>query len=110
MHVVSVGLLVVFAVIGVISFVRELSLLFFRIKNDNSILFVTPIKGKCDDAEYILRSAAAKVKWVSRGKYDYVICLDCEMDSNTKKICEKVCNDYGFTKLISKNEFIELLK
>ena len=110
MNVLSSVLLVVFAVIGVIAFVREISYYLFRYKNDNSIMFVTPIDGKCDDAEFMLRSAAAKVKWVSRGKHNYVICLDCDMDDETKRICENICNEYGFAKLISRNEFFELLK
>ncbi|MEE0914505.1 MAG: hypothetical protein U0L76_07995 [Ruminococcus sp.] len=110
MDILSAVLLVVFAVIGVISLVRDISLYIFRYKNDNSVMFVTPVEGKCDDAELMLRSAATKVKWVSRGKHDYVICLDCDMDEETKKICENICEEYGFAKLISKNEFFELLK
>lgn len=109
MNVMSAVLLVVFAVIGIISFVREISYYLFRYKNDNSIMFITPIDGKCEDAELMLRSAVAKVKWVSRGKYDYVICLDCDMDEETKKICENICEEYGFAKLMSKNEFFEIL-
>ena len=110
MEILSAVLLVVFAVIGVTSLVRDLSLYLFRYKNDNSVMFVTPVEGKCDDAELMLRSAASKVKWVSRGKYDYVICLDCDMDDETKKICQNICEEYGFAKLISKKEFFELLK
>lgn len=110
MEILSAVLLVVFAVIGVISLVRDISLYLFRYKNDNSVMFVTPVEGKCDDAELMLRSAASKVKWVSRGKYDYVICLDCDMDDETKKICQNICEEYGFAKLISKKEFFELLK
>ncbi|MEE1318948.1 MAG: hypothetical protein UHD05_05495 [Ruminococcus sp.] len=110
MEILSAVLLVVFAVIGVTSLVRDISLYLFRYKNDNSVMFVTPVEGKCDDAELMLRSAASKVKWVSRGKYDYVICLDCDMDDETKKICQNICEEYGFAKLISKKEFFELLK
>ncbi len=110
MEILSAVLLVVFAVIGVTSLVRDISLYLLRYKNDNSVMFVTPVEGKCDDAELMLRSAASKVKWVSRGKYDYVICLDCDMDDETKKICQNICEEYGFAKLISKKEFFELLK
>ncbi len=110
MNVVSAVLLVVFAVIGVISFIRELAYLLFRYKNDGSVMFITPIGKDCENAEFMLRSAAARVKWISRFKHDYVICLDCDMDEETKKICEKICEEYGFAKLISKNEFFEMMK
>ena len=110
MDVLSAVILVVFAVIGVISVGRDLPCFLFRYKNDNSVMFVTPINGKCDDAELILRSAVTKVRWVSRGKHDYVICLDCDMDDETRQFCEMVCEEYGFAKLMSKNEFLELMK
>lgn len=109
MNVLSAVLLVVFAVIGVISFVRDVTFYIFRYKKDNTVMFITPLKGKCEDAEYMLRSAAAKIKWISRGKNDYVICLDCDMDDNTREVCEKICNDYGFAKMINKKEFIEMI-
>ena len=106
----SAAFLVIFAVIGVIAFVREISYLIFKSKSDNSILFITPISGRCEDAEYMLRCAAAKVKWVSCGKNDYVICLDCNMDEETKIVCENICKEYGFVKMMSKNEFIKMLE
>lgn len=109
MNVVAAGILVVFAVLGVIYFVRDISLFLFRYKKDNTIMFVTPVNGKCDDAEFILRSAASKVKWISRGKNDYVICLNCDMDEETKKVCENICKDYGFARIVSKKEFLEMI-
>lgn len=109
MDILSAVLLVVFAVIGAIALVREISYYLFKYKKDNTVMFVTPIGKECEDAEYLLRSAAAKVKWVSRGKNDYVICLDCKMDDNTRKICENICKEYGFAKLVSKQEFFEML-
>lgn len=110
MNTLSAVLLVVFAVIGVIAFVRELTYFLFRNKKDSTVMFVTPVKGKCENAEYLLRSAAAKIKWVCRGKRDYVICLDCGMDDETKRICENICREYGFARLVSKKEFFEMLK
>lgn len=109
MNVLSVILLVVFAVIGVISFVRDITFFIFRYKKDSTVMFITPLNGKCEDAEYMLRSAAAKIKWISGGKNDYMICLNCDMDDDTKEVCEKICKDYGFAKLLNKKEFIEMI-
>ena len=109
MDVLSAVILVVFAVIGVITVVRDLTLFLFRNKNNNSVMFVTPVSGECEDAELVLRSAAARVRWISRGKHDYVICLDCDMDDETRQICEKICKEYGFSRLLSKAEFLEMI-
>lgn len=110
MKIISSILLVVFAVIGVIYLVRELTYFLFKKKDNTNIVFISPINSSCKDAEYVLRSTAAKIKWVSRRTDDIVICLDCNMDCETKKICQKLCTDYGFIKLLDKNEFIDLLK
>lgn len=109
MNVVSAVLLVVFAVMGIIALIREITFFIFSGKGESPVMLVTPISGKCEDAELILRSALSKVKWLSRGKHDCVICLDCDMDEETKRICEKICNEYGFAKLMSKSEFFEAL-
>ena len=109
MNVFSAVLLVVFAVIGVMSFIYYLSYFLFRNKKDASIMLITPVEGKCEDAELMLRSAAARIKWVCRGRHDYVICLDCNMDNDTKKVCEEICKEYGFVKLMNKKELFELL-
>lgn len=110
MNVFSAVLLVVFAVMGVMSFIYYLSYFLFRYKKDASIMLITPVEGRCNDAELMLRSAAARIKWVCRGRHDYVICLDCNMDDETKKICEEICKEYGFVKLMNKNELLEMLK
>ena len=108
MNVVSAVFLVVFAVICAV--VRELTFFLFRNRKNNTVMFVAPVSGKCENAEYILRSAAAKVKWISRGRNDCVICLDCGMDDETKRICQKICRDYGFAKLLTKQEFLKMIK
>lgn len=89
MNVVSAVFLVVFAVIGICAFVREFTIFLFRSRKNNTVMFVAPISGKCENAEYILRSAAARVKWISRGRNDCVICLDCGMDGGTKGFAKK---------------------
>ena len=104
MNVVSAVFLVVFAVIGICAFVRELTIFLFRNRKNNTVMFVAPVSGNCENAEYILRSAAAKVKWISRGRND------CGMDDETKMICQKICRDYGFAKLLTKQEFLKMIK
>lgn len=89
MNVVSAVFLVVFAVIGICAFVRELTFFLFRNKKIIPLCLLLPSAEKCENAEYILRSAAAKVKWISRGRNDCVICLDCGMDDETKGFAKK---------------------
>ncbi len=110
MNVVSIVLLVIFAVMGVIAFIREVAMLMFRYKGDNTVMFITPIKKNTADAEFVLRSAVARVRWIGAGRHSYVVCLDCDMDENTKRICERICKEYGFAKLMSKSELLKELE
>ena len=70
MNVVSAVFLVVFAVIGICAFVRELTFFIFRNRKNNTVMFVAPISGKCENAEYILRSAARVLS------HSYVRCVN----------------------------------
>ena len=47
MNVVSAVFLVVFAVIGICAFVRELTFFLFRNIKNNTVMFVAPVSGKC---------------------------------------------------------------
>ena len=107
MNVVSAVFLVVFAVIGICAFVRELTFFLFRNRKNNTVMFVAPVSGKCEMLNIFCEVLPTKVKWISRGRNDCVICLDCGMDDETKRICQKICRDYGFAKLLTKQEFFK---
>jgi len=102
MNVVSAVILVVLAVIGAAFVVREISLRLFSYRGEYSVLLATPVSD-ADDAEFVLRSAAEKMRW-GRGRRSCAVCLDCHLDDHTRKICETVCRDYGFLKLMTKEE------
>ena len=55
---------------------------------------IVPICGHNEEAEYLLRSAAARVKWADNGRERRVICLDCGMDLETRMICEKLVHSF----------------
>ena len=109
MNIVSATLLVVLATVGAAAVIRELCYSIFRYRDDNLIIFVTP-EGESCNAEILLRSAAARIDRDIRGKRQFIICPDCEMDDETQKICEAMCRDYGFSRLITREEFYELIK
>ncbi len=62
MNVVSAVFLVVFAVIGICAFIRELTFFIFRNRKNNTVMFVAPVSGKCENAEYIFAKCCRKGK------------------------------------------------
>lgn len=92
-------ILVLLAIIGLAEVARVIVLFFMRSKKDKDVILVVPISGHDEEAEIVLRHAAARVKWVSGGRFRKVVCLDCGMDEETKKICSLVCGDYDFMEM-----------
>ena len=109
MTAIAVSILIIFAVIGIIHLVKEITYFLFRGKDESNIVLLSPIKGKNENAEYILRGAAEKIKWLCRNRNDCILCIDCDMDYETKKICEALCREYGFIRLIDKSEIGKFL-
>ncbi len=90
---------ILLAIIGLVQIARTVVLFFMRSKKDKDVIMVVPIYGHDEEAEIVLRHAAAHVKWVSGGRFKKVVCLDCGMDEETKKICKTVCRDYDFMEM-----------
>lgn len=108
MYIFSSVLLIVFAVFGVVSLVRELSLRIFTNKNDCSVIIITPLENK-DEAEFALRSTLSRLRWSSKNE-NIRVCVNSVLDEKTKRICETVCKEYGFKGLISADEAGKLLE
>ncbi|MBE6735204.1 MAG: hypothetical protein E7563_07700 [Ruminococcaceae bacterium] len=105
------GSIVVFlALTGVVSCIRFLLFRLYKSKNDKTIMLITPAAGVCEDIEYTLRSCAAKIKWMGKVRPYRVICLDTGMDQTTRKICKKICSEYEFMELASKEKLNSILE
>lgn len=98
-----------FSVVGICESCRSIVRFFTKSGNDKEILLIEPIYSKQEDAEYVLRSAAQRVKWMGRNGPDRVICLDCNMDEETKKLCRMVCRDFPFIEMYTHEEFFNIL-
>lgn len=92
-------ILIMLAIIGLAEVARVVVLFFMRSKKDKEVILVVPISGHDEEAELVLRHAAARVKWISGGRFRKVVCLDCGMDEETRKICSLVCSDYHFMEM-----------
>lgn len=101
-------LLIILAIVGVSEICRHIICCITQEKGGEFVT-VVPIKGHCEQAEQLLRGAAAKLKWLANGKQQQIICLDCGMDKETRDICELVCRDYGFIKIKTKEELAQMI-
>ena len=110
MYYFSICVLTLFALIGVMNICRGIAQALNHPRDDREIILIEPIREKQEDAEFRLRSAARKVMWMGRFAPDRVICLDCGMDGETRKLCGLVCNEYPFMELCGKEEVLSRIE
>ena len=67
-------------------------------------MIIVPISGHNEEAELLLRSAASRVKWMGDTQQK-VICLDCDMDEETRAICAAISKEYSFMEVCSITQF-----
>ena len=106
MTAISTAILIVMRIIYCVS---EITYFLYKNKNNCSIIIVIPLEGENQNAEFILRGAASRLRWFCRGGKDCILCLDCDMDEETENICKALCKEYGFIRMIKKTELIHLL-
>ena len=107
---ISAIICVLFIIIGLVEVIRSIVLFVLRPKGEDTAMTIVPICGHNEEAEYLLRSAAARVKWADNGRERRVICLDCGMDLETRMICEKLVHSYGFMELCTMEELQGMLR
>ena len=102
-------LLTFLAVIGACYLYRGISAALSGKHGKNGIILIEPLSSGAENAEYILRKAASEARWLSGKPVYSVICLDCGMDSETRRICELICSEYGFMRLCSREELCGII-
>lgn len=90
------GVCILFIILGLVDLIKLITFTFLKSDRYSGSTIVIPIKGHDEHAEFILRSAAAKIKWTGSDEDSRLICLDCGMDDETKQICNLICIDYDF--------------
>lgn len=91
-----------FAIVGVLDIVRNIALFLMRTENDKDVFIVVPIFDNFESVEMLLRSVASRVKWIGGGRFNKVLCINCNADDETKLICEKVCDEFPFMEFVEK--------
>ena len=69
---------------------------------------VVPIGEHREEAETILRSAVLRLRWLGVGEPGEILCVDCGMDEETRRICEAVCRESPFVQILKAEEIEEV--
>ena len=98
---------VLLGLIGVTEVVRLIVFWMLSPGRGEKMLIVVPVTGHDEEAEFVLRSAAQRVKWMGGKDEKRVLCVDCGMDEETRHICEAICREYRFMEIVQPEELGE---
>jgi hypothetical protein len=95
---------VLLGLIGVTELVRLIVFWMLSPGRGEKMLIVVPVTGHDEEAEFVLRSAAQRAKWMGGKDEKRVLCVDCGMDEETRRICETICREYRFMEIVAPEE------
>ena len=58
---------------------------------EKAMLILVPMRGHCEDAEQVLRSAVQRVRAMGGADRKTLRCVDCGMDPATRDVCARMC-------------------
>lgn len=96
------------SIFAVAQLVRLISLKLFYPATNDRILTVIPIDEKIHDAEFLLRSAVIRMRWLGI-KNSMIIALDNGADEANSQVCRIMEKTYPEISVISQDEFFELI-
>ncbi len=99
---------VLLAVAGAADLVRYLAHWMLKSDNPGKLYLVVPIKGHEEGAEMMLTSAIERLQWIA-GEDKKVICMDCGMDEETRKVCRIIAAQNAGVEVCTAEELSEIL-
>lgn len=97
-------------IISLIEFFKTFSSEKSNHKSSDSFILVVPISGHDETAEFTLKKIIFKCRHDDLLKNKIVVCLDLNMDKETRKICDIISSNYNYVYVLTPEEFIYKLK
>ncbi len=94
-------------ILGAAEAVRLLLNALLHTKKSGRVVFVLAFHGHDEEAEFALRGAVQKLKWMGGRDFKQVLCLDCGMDEETRQVCEKMAEEYACISIRTPGEVAE---
>lgn len=78
--------------------------------NENLSILLIPIKGHTENAEFILKNTILKYNFFKSYKNTIIVCLDLNMDYETRQICNIISSKYNYVYVLTPEEFLDGIK
>lgn len=98
---------VLFAIVGIAEVFRVVLFRMLRTKKPGKLYLVLSFQGHDEEAELALRGAIERVKYTMCGEIS-LVCVDCGMDAETRRICEILAKEYPQIRLCAPADLREI--
>lgn len=99
LDIISKIFIVLFVIIGLTEFCRVLIMWLYKPRHAKKLTMIVTMGGHEEDAEFIMKSAVEKLRWMGGPEQKQLICLDIGMDDETKEVCQMICSRYPFVEI-----------
>lgn len=99
-----------FSLLGVITFIGQLYLAFYRVKNPSvkqSIVLTVKQSGE-SDVETEVKMALSRLGWLNRDDFDVITAVDCGLQPPSSEVCRELFSQHDI-KMIKKEELLSII-
>lgn len=96
---------ILLSVAGIVYIWKNFLLFILRNKSDKGAYVIVPINDSCECIEQFVRSTAERTILMGNSKWDKVVCVDYGISDESKKIIEKLCDEYSFLEYMNQKTF-----
>ena len=91
---------VVLCLVGVMTILQAFCGWLLSPRKEDTMILLVPLRGHCEEAEMLLRSAVQRVRNMGGKDRKVLLCVDCGMDTESRAVCERFCREDSDAQLV----------
>lgn len=99
-----------FSLLGVITFIGQMYLAFYRVKNPSvkQSMVLTVKQSEESDVETEVKMALSRLGWLNRDDFDVITAVDCGLQPPSSEVCRELFSQHDI-KMIKKEELLSII-
>lgn len=94
----------ILAVVGFVAFIKGIINIVFRPRYVKTTIIIDVSGLDCNHIEYTIRSLVQKIRYSYNQSMTQLLISGNHLDKESAKICENLCREYEFVKIIKEND------
>ena len=103
-----IALVLLLSLVGCLQCIRWAVLKLLSPRSKEAGIWVLPLSGRREDAEYLIRGLITRRRWETVG--GEAVVLDAGLDPESREIARRLCGQSGGLRLMTAEEFMKFVK